>query len=131
MSWDYEKLGEDGKRITVSGYTIDSKKKYTGQFVVNVKAWFDEHPDEAIARGWTKHIHLTPEEIRERWPHDEQTQILVRAVRRVDEHTVEDTYYVMDKSEEMMRLQEMLSTVDALGFYDDYEGTNGTGIYFI
>lgn len=131
MTWDYEKLDENGKKISVSNYTIDSKKEYTGQFVFNVKAWFDEHPDEAIARGWTKHIHYTPEEIKERWPHDEQTQIRVRATRRIDAHTIEDVYYVMDKSEEMMRLQEMLTVVDAFGVYDDYEDTDGLGIHII
>lgn len=115
MEWDYEKLDENGKTITVSNYTIDSKKEYTGQFVFNVKAWFDEHPDEWVARGWTKHIRWTGEEIKEKWPHNRQTQILVKATNRVDEHTIEDVYHVIDKSEEMMRLQETLRVVDAWG----------------
>ncbi|MBR4458268.1 MAG: hypothetical protein IKS31_04850 [Clostridia bacterium] len=115
MTWDYEKLDEEGKKITVSNYTIDSKKEYTGQFVFNVKAWFDEHPDEWVARGWTKHIHYETKEIKQKWPHNAQTQILVKGINRVDEHTIEDVYYVLDKSEEMMRLQELLGVVDAWG----------------
>ena len=113
MTWDYEKLDEEGKKITVTNYTIDSKKEYTGQFVFNVKAWFDEHPDEWVARGWTKHIHYETKEIKQKWPHNAQTQILVKGINRVDEHTIEDVYYVIDKSEEMMRLQEMLGAVDS------------------
>ena len=113
MTWDYEKLDEEGKKITVTNYTIDSKKEYTGQFVFNVKAWFDEHPDEWVARGWTKHIHYETKEIKQKWPHNAQTQILLKGINRVYEHTIEDVYYVIDKSEEMMRLQEMLGAVDS------------------
>lgn len=112
MTWDYEKLDENGKRITVSNYTIDSKKEYTGRFVFNVKAWFDENPDERIARGWIKHIHWTPEEMKEKFPFNEQTQVLLRSVKVIDEYTVEDDFHAIDKSEEMMWLQEMLGVVD-------------------
>ena len=119
MYWDYEKLDENGKKVTVSNYTLDSKKEYTGRFVINVKAWFDEHPAEWVARGWTKHIHSEPEEIKERWPHNSQTQILLKGTRRVDEHTIEDVYYAIDKSEEMMRLQELLGVVDPFDSFDN------------
>lgn len=115
MNWYYEKLDDKGKTITVNTYTIDSKKEHTGQFVFNVKAWFDEHPDYWPEHGWTKHITYESKEIEEKWPHNKQTQILIREVRRVDAHTVEDTYHVIDKSEEMMRLQELLGVVEAWG----------------
>ncbi len=118
MDWDYEKLDENGKLITVSTWTIDSKKEYTGRYVMNVKAWFDEHPEERIARGWTKHIRWSPEEVREKWPHNPQTQVLVRALKPIDAHTVEDDYHIIDKSEEMMRMQELLGVVDAFDSYD-------------
>ena len=112
MNWYYEKLDKDGKTISVNNYTIDSKKEYTGQFVFNVKAWFDEHPDYWKEHGWTKHITFESKEIKEKWPHNAQTQILVKGTRRVDAHTIEDVYHVLDKSEEMMRLKEMLGVVD-------------------
>lgn len=128
MTWDYEKLGENGKLLTIGNYTIDSKREYTGRYVVNVKAWFDENPGEAIARGWTKHIHFERKEIEERWPHDPQTQILVKSTRRVDEHTIEDDYHAIDKSEEMMRLQEMAGVVD---IFSDGVETEAANIQFI
>ncbi len=115
MTWDYEKLDKDGRKITVNNYTIDSKKEYTGKFVFNVKAYFDEHPDVWMAGGWTKHIFYEPKEIKQRWPHNAQTQVLLKGINRVDEHTIEDVYYVLDKSEEMMRLQELLGVVDEWG----------------
>lgn len=128
MTWDYEKLDENGKLLTISNYTIDSKKEYTGRYVFNVKAWFDENPGEAIARGWTKHIRFERKEIEERWPHDPQTQILVKSTRRVDEHTIEDDYHAIDKSEEMMRLQEMAGAVD---LFSDGVETEDVNIRFI
>ena len=119
MNWDYEKLDENGKKVTVNNYTIDSKKEYTGRFVFNVKAWFDENPDEWKTRGWTKHITHSAEEIREKWPHNAQTQILLKGTRRIDEYTVEDDYHVVDKSEEMLRLQELMAVVDPFDSFDN------------
>lgn len=111
MNWCYEKLNDDGKTITVGTWTIDSKREYTGQYVVNVKAWFDEHDGYWQEHGWTKHIVWEDKEIKKKWPHNAQTQILIKEVKRVDAHTVEDDYHIVDKSEEMMRLQEMLDVV--------------------
>lgn len=121
MNWSYERLKADGKIETVSVYTIDSKKEYTGKFVFNVRAYFDENPDLWKANGWTKHITWEQKEIDEKWPHNKQTQLLMKSTRNVDEHTIEDTFYVVDKSEEMMRLQELMSVVhgwdDGIVFY--------------
>jgi len=125
MNWHYEKLDEKGKLISVNTYTIDSKKEYTGRYVVNVKAWFDEHPKEWVARGWTKHVIWSSEEIKEKWPHNAQTQLLIRAVKRVDEHTVEDDYHVIDKSEEMMRFEELQAVA---GWGDTVSIDNDAGI---
>lgn len=109
MTWDYEKLDEAGKIKTIGDYSIDSDASITGKHIINVKAYFDENPDEARRLGWTKHIHWTAEEIDERWPHT-QSQYLVKSARQVDEWTVEDMYHVMDKSEEQMLLEELLES---------------------
>lgn len=107
MNWRYEKLDEDGKLISLSNFTNDTEGKYTGRIVINAKAWFDENPDEWKARGWTKHLMLDDKEIKERYPHNKYTQYLLSSIRQVDEYTVEDVYYVMDKSEEQMLQEEL------------------------
>lgn len=110
MTWTYEKLDEN--------YNVrhcpanDTDGSVTGKIVMNVKAWFDENPEERIRRGWIKHIQHSAEEIRERWPHNQQTQYLIPSVKQIDEYTVEDDYHVMDKSEEQMLLEEMLEYMD-------------------
>lgn len=111
MTWEYEKLDENYEVKTVSNWTNDLDGSITGRIVLNVKAWFDENPEEARRLGWTKHIKHTAEEIRELCPYNEQTQYLVTSVRQIDEWTVEDTYHALDKSEEMLRLEELFSTL--------------------
>ena len=54
---------------------------------------------------------------------DKQRQYLVRSLKTIDEWTVEDVYHVMDKSEEMMLLEEISQSTGTLGFMD-------TGIVF-
>ena len=41
-----------------------------------------------------------------------QSQYLVHSLRQVDDYTVEDVYHVMNKTEDMMLLEELLETVD-------------------
>lgn len=106
MDWRYEKLDENYeiKRTPVNDYD----GSITGHIVYGVKAWFDEHPEERIRRGWIKHIIYDKNEIREQvgeW--NSQTQFLLRSTRQIDEHTIEDVYHVMNKSEEQMLLEEL------------------------
>lgn len=113
MKWTYQRL-EDGKLRHCPTYDYDGS--VTGKIVVNVPAYFDENPDEARRLGWTKHITHDSKEIREivgDW--NPQTQYLVISQRQVDEWTVEDVYHVMDKSEEMMLLEELSTGVETMG----------------
>ena len=104
-TYTYEKL-VDGKRETVNEYTIDHDKSITGKFVVNVKAYFDENPDERIRLGWTKHIHPDSSLV-----YDKQTHYCVVLPKQIDEYTIEDQYYALPKSEEMLELEEMLESL--------------------
>ena len=99
--WYYERLDEDGriKRAPIN----DFDGKFTGRIVLGVQAWLDENPEERKARGWIRHIIHDTKDI----DYNHQTQYLVKCVRSVDEYTVEDEYRIMDKSEEMMRLEEL------------------------
>ena len=100
--WSYERLKEDGK--VEHAKTNDVDGSITGRIVFGVKEWFDENPEERISRGWIKHIQHSTKDIE----YDKRSQYLVKQVVRVDDYTVEDQYHVLDKSEEMMRLQELV-----------------------
>lgn len=111
MDWTYEKIDENYE--TVRCPMNDSKGEITGKVVLNLKAYFDENPEERIALGWIKHLHPDRDEIE----FDEQTQYIVTSIREIDAHTVEDVYHVLDKSEERMLIEELMGN-DGLGFYN-------------
>lgn len=114
-SWQYEKLMDDGTIKTIS-YDImnDTDGSITGRIVINVKAWFDENPEYWQSHGWTKHITHDTNDIE----YNRQTQFLTRATRRVDAYTIEDVYYVLDKSEEQLAFEEMLSVANGSGYVE-------------
>lgn len=111
-TWSYERLDENGKvkRAPVN----DHDGSVTGHIVFGVKEWFDENPEERIRRGWIKHIHHDTRDIE----YDKSSQYLVRQIVSVDEYTVEDRYHVLDKSEEMMRIQELSNDLWGSNFWD-------------
>lgn len=106
MEYRYEKYDENHK--IKSCPTNDFDGSVTGHIVMNVKAWFDEHPEERKRLGWIKHIYHGSNEIE----YNKQTQYLTKSQKEIDAYTVEDVYHVMDKSEEMMLLEEMLEVID-------------------
>ena len=102
-TWHYERL-EDGANLRHAPAN-DMDGKITGHIVYGLKAWFDEHPEERKRLGWTKHIHPDIKAVE----HNPQSQYIATSIAQVDEYTVTDVYYVMDKSEEQMRLEETLN----------------------
>ena len=112
MFWRYEKLDEEGKMHYCPANDTDGK--VTGHIVINVKAWFDENPEERKRLGWIKHIYYeTNEELMADLPdYDPATQYLVEGTRTIDEYTIKDEYHTIDKTEEMMLLEEMLETMN-------------------
>ena len=107
--WDYVRLDEEGK-IRYCPIN-DSSGKITGKYIINLREYFDENPEERIRLGWIKHIHHDVSEIE----YNKQTQYLEKGYRQVDEYTIEDEYTVLDKTEEMMLLEEMLDAVGYIG----------------
>ena len=99
--WEYEKLDENNKIKYLPMNDYDGK--ITGHIVFGVKAWMDENPEERKRLGWVKHIHHDTKDIE----YNKRTQYLKRSTKQIDEYTVEDVWYIMDKSEEMMRLEEL------------------------
>ena len=108
-TYGYERL-EDGKIRTAP--LNDMNGKITGQCIYGLRAWLDEHPAERKALGYVKHIRHDARDIE----FNHQTQYIVTATRQVDEWTIEDELHVMDKSEEMMRLEELAGRI---GYMDD------------
>lgn len=102
MNWDYQKMDETGKIIHCP--MNDTNGSVTGRIVFNVKAWFDENPEERKRLGWIKVIKPDESEI----VYDKQTQYLETSMREIDEYTCELVYHVMDKSPEMLRLEELM-----------------------
>ena len=110
--WIYQKLDENGKIKYAPMNDFDGK--VTGHIVFGVPAWFDEHPEERKRLGWIKHIKHETKDIE----YNKRTQYLINAVKKIDEYTIEDDWHIMDKSEEMMRLEELGGRSDWL-FGDD------------
>ena len=115
-TWSYEKLDENSKIKYAPMNDFDGS--VTGRIVFGVKAWFDENPEERKRLGWIKHIHHDTKDIE----YDRRSQYLVKATRAIDEWTIEDEYHVLDKSEEMMRLQELMGGIDSWYNEDEYNG---------
>lgn len=112
LRWTYERLKEDGKIEYAPQNDYDGS--VTGHIVFGVKEWFDENPEEAHRLGWIKHIHKETKDIE----YNRHSQYLVKTVRQIDQYTVEDDYQILDKSEEQMRLQELMGATDLI-FYED------------
>lgn len=110
LRWGYERLKEDGKIEYAPSNDYDGK--ITGHIVFGVKEWFDENPEERIRLGWIKHIYHETKDIE----YDRHSQYLVKQVAQIDEYTVEDQYHILDKSEEMMRIQELTNS-----YWDTFE----------
>lgn len=120
MDWSYEKLTEQYELKTCP--TNDYDGSVTGHIVYNVPAWFDENPEERKRLGWIKHIRHSKEEIREivgGW--NPQTQNLVTTLKQIDEWTVEDTYHVLDKSEDQLLFEEMLAVSSPAIYTGNFE----------
>lgn len=112
MWWRYEKLDENGKMMYCPAHDTDGS--VTGHIVIGVKVWFDENPEERIKRGWIKHLYYEDhEEFKKDYPdYDPALHYVVVGVERVDDYTVKDVYHIIEKTEEMQVLEEMLETMN-------------------
>lgn len=108
MQWRYEKLDENYEIKTCP--RDDKDGSVTGKIILNVPAYFDENPEEQKRLGWVKHIYFDDKEIKEKWPHT-MSQYLVQTTKKIDDWTIEDEYHILDKSEEMMLLEELLQGI--------------------
>lgn len=105
ITWTYEKIGDDGNMKYCP--MNDANGEVTGKLIMNLKEYFDENPEERIRLGWIKHIHHSMKEIE----FNKQTQYVLRSSIKIDDYTIEDTYHIFDKTEEMMLLEDMLGAM--------------------
>jgi len=105
-NYTYEKFDENGKVTYCPGNDYDGS--ITGHIVMNVKAWFDENPEERKRLGWIKHIHHSTKDVE----YNHATQRIVWSAKKIDDYTIEDEYHIVDKSEEMLRLEELLEALN-------------------
>lgn len=117
MSYRYEKY-EDGKIVQCP--INDKDGSVTGRFILNVPRWFDENPEERKRLGWILHIEHKPQELLPAY--NPQTQFATLSTRQIDEWTVEDQYHIIDKSEDQLAFEEMLSVASW--------GDEGSGFVF-
>lgn len=112
MQHKYEKLTADGKYQYCPANDFDGS--VTGHIVINVRAWFDENPEERKRLGWIKHLYYESDaELKKDLPDwDPASQLLVKGTRRIDDYTIQDEYHVIDKTDEIMELEEMLETMN-------------------
>ena len=106
MSHTYIKFDKNYERMSCPQHDYDGS--ITGHLVINVPAWFDEHPEERKRLGWIKHITHKRSEVE----YDKQTQYLIRTIKQIDPYTIEDEFHVMDKCEEQLLFEEQLRIAD-------------------
>ena len=107
-NWRYVKIGENQEYKECP--TRDFDGSVTGHIVFGVKEWFDENPEERIRRGWIKMIQHNEDEVQ----YNHQTQYLEKSTRVIDDYTIEEVYNVLDKSEDMLALEEKLESLGLL-----------------
>ena len=113
MQHRYIKVDENGKFRYCPVHDYDGS--ITGRIIIWLSVWFDENPEERKRLGWIKVIDYSQKEIAEKYPYDKQTQYLVRTEKTVDKYTIEAEYHVMDKSEEMLLLEDMINALGLAG----------------
>ena len=99
--YSYIKL-EDGKIKNLPSQDPNGEI-LVGRHVMNLKEWMDENPEERKRLGWIKRIHVDTREIE----YNKQTQYLQWSYKQIDEFTIEDVCEVIDKTEEMLLLEEI------------------------
>ena len=96
----------------------DKDKSVTGRYIMGVPKWFDENPEERIRLGWIKHITHSNNEVE----YNKQTQFIVWTTKQIDPYTIEDEPHILDKSEDQLAFEEMLSVASL--------GVGGGGLMF-
>lgn len=112
MYWIYEKLDENHEPKFLP--QNDWNGEITGKIIIDLKSYFDENPELRKSLGWVKHIKLEKDDYEN---FDSQTQNIIISSKKIDDYTIQDEYYIINKTEEQMLYEEL--------------GLFGSGIQFI
>ena len=114
MEYKYEKLDENYRRQYCPLNDYDGSITGTGKCIIGLKAWFDENPEERKRLGWIKHYYYeNVDEMREDYPEFVPAQhYAVQYTEEIDEYTVKDSYRIIEKTDEMLELEEMLESMN-------------------
>lgn len=114
MEYRYERMDENNNIQTCPINDYDGSITGTGHCIIGLKAWFDENPEKRKALGWIKHFYYSKNsEVKEDLPdYDPLTHYLTLSTETIDEYTVRDRYRLIEKSDEMLELEEMLETMN-------------------
>ena len=114
MEYKYEKLDENYRKRYCPLNDYDGSITGTGKCIIGLKAWFDENPEERKRLGWIKHYYYKDaDEMREDYPEFLPAQhYAVQYTEEIDEYTVKDSYRIIEKTDEMLELEEMLESMN-------------------
>ena len=101
--WYYQRFDPETFELKHCPHT-DLDGAITGhRGIFDLPSWLDENPEERIRLGFIKHIRADRDAVE----YNPQTQYLTRSVRTIDAHTVEDVWTVLDKTEDMLLMEEL------------------------
>lgn len=114
MQYRYIKLDEDGQKKYCPINDYDGSISGTGHCIIGLKMWFDENPEERKRFGWIKHYYYDdPKELKADLPdYDPAIHYLTCSMEQVDEWTVRDRYHIIEKTDEMLEMEEMLEVMN-------------------
>lgn len=114
MDYRYEKLDENGRKQFCPINDYDGTISGTGNCIIGLKFWFDENPEARKQLGWVKHLYYKDmNEILEDVPdYDPVLHYLSLSTENIDEYTIKDRYRLVNKTEEMLEMEEMLETMN-------------------
>lgn len=114
MKYRYEKLDENYNRQYCPINDYDGSITGTGNCIIGLAAWFDENPEKRIELGWIKHWYYEKaSEIKETVPeYNPALHYLTMSTEMTGDHEMKDVYHIIEKTEEMLVLEEMLETMN-------------------
>ena len=114
MVYRYQKLDENNNIQYCPINDYDGSITGIGHCIIGLKAWFDENPEERKRLGWIQHWEYeNMKEVKKDLPdYDPVRHYLMKSEVTVDQYTTKDKYVIIEKTEEMLELEEKLEIMN-------------------